>query len=798
MSIGKNRFDWVAYYMAVYEEERKRNTQMAGRIADAERRQADLQDNLNRICSNPLYRMSAKASAPMRGMVRRIKGTPVSEESLSKIRVSEEKNHAYEETLRKQSNPYQQWIEECENKNTDVMDSSEPIVVQGFREIAVPGTDVRILTYGDGLLAPHVFSAVRSFFAQNSACLLAYADEDFYWEDLTKRMEPWFKPAYSPDTLLAFQYWGHFVAVRVGVLDSMSYRMVSMKDPDLGFYELCLRLEEKIEELSAGNFKRRQAAIGHLDSILYHRSYCPAEGEMTGVKQDVSAEERFSVVRKQLKKELAEGRFLTGASSKYVTLKEDMLLRRGGRGVLKQGADPDIYHLIYDTSVSGRERCTRSGSENTAIAPHRVVSVIILSKDHPGVLEKCLRSFKEKTRYRFYEWIVVDNGSSEENREKMETLQRTYGFTYVYEPMPFNFSKMCNLGERKAKGDLILLMNDDIEIIEGSWLERMAGQALLPHVGAVGAKLWYAGTENIQHAGVTNLKIGPSHKLVTFPDEEDYYFGRNRVTYNVAAVTGACLMVTRKKYEAAGGLDESLPVAYNYVDFCFKLLEAGYVNVQRNDAILCHHESLSRGLDEQSEGKWERLLAEKEALYERHPQLRGKDPFYHKDLIDNASNYMCNYKFPHEDHLCVQEASFLPKPSLRKLLKKAGRGVLQLTVDLAGPQHKILADEPDILWIMGWNYIPGADNAAFGRKIILQRTDGAGYLAAPTDWHRADVEAILPHENHVGLAGFVLRLRRDELERGEYRVGMLAEPEEVSGTEPEMGFVAWSGHTVTV
>ncbi len=693
MSIGKNRFDWVAYYMAVYEEERKRNTQMAGRIADAERRQADLQDNLNRICSNPLYRMSAKASAPMRGMVRRIKGTPVSEESLSKIRVSEEKNHAYEETLRKQSNPYQQWIEECENKNTDVMDSSEPIVVQGFREIAVPGTDVRILTYGDGLLAPHVFSAVRSFFAQNSACLLAYADEDFYWEDLTKRMEPWFKPAYSPDTLLAFQYWGHFVAVRVGVLDSMSYRMVSMKDPDLGFYELCLRLEEKIEELSAGNFKRRQAAIGHLDSILYHRSYCPAEGEMTGVKQDVSAEERFSVVRKQLKKELAEGRFLTGASSKYVTLKEDMLLRRGGRGVLKQGADPDIYHLIYDTSVSGRERCTRSGSENTAIAPHRVVSVIILSKDHPGVLEKCLRSFKEKTRYRFYEWIVVDNGSSEENREKMETLQRTYGFTYVYEPMPFNFSKMCNLGERKAKGDLILLMNDDIEIIEGSWLERMAGQALLPHVGAVGAKLWYAGTENIQHAGVTNLKIGPSHKLVTFPDEEDYYFGRNRVTYNVAAVTGACLMVLRKKYEKVGGMDESLPVAYNDVDLCFKLLEAGYVNVQRNDAVLYHHESLSRGLDEQNDGKWERLLAEKEALYERHPQLRGEDPFYHKDLIDNASNYMCNYKYPHEDHLCVQEASFLPKHLLRKLLKKAGRDVLRLTVDLAGPQHKILSDE---------------------------------------------------------------------------------------------------------
>ena len=109
--------------------------------------------------------------------------------------------------------------------------------------------------------------------------------------------------------------------------------------------------------------------------------------------------------------------------------------------MLRQGADPDIYHLLYDTSVSGTERCTRSGSENMAIAPHRVVSVIIPSKDHPEVLEKCLRSFKRKTQYRFYEWIVVDNGSSEENREKMEALQKIYGFTYIYEPMPFQFFK---------------------------------------------------------------------------------------------------------------------------------------------------------------------------------------------------------------------------------------------------------------------------------------------------------------------------------------------------------------------
>lgn len=783
MNEQRNRRDWVAYYMEAYEEERKKNTQMAGRIADAERRQADLSDNLNRICANPLYRIASKATAPARKMVRRIRDGKAQDERLFRAEAAQERLLAYEKTLYEQSDPYRQWIASCENTDdannvSHVIKEEEPIYVRGFREIPVPDTDIRILTYGEGLLAPHVFSAVRTCFEENSEWLLAYADEDFYREDLTNRMEPWFKPDYSPDTLLAFQYWGHFLAVRSCVLDSKNYSMVTMKDPDVGFYELCLRLEEEVTELVGGDFGKKQAAIGHLDEILYH------------IKTDLTKEE--------LRHDLTEGKLLTGASAKYVTLKQDTLMRRGIQGKLLLGSDPDIYHLLYDTSVSGRERCTRSGSENKAIAPHRVVSVIILSKDHPQVLEKCLHSFRTKTQYRYYEWIVVDNGSSDENREKIEALQKKYQFTYIYEPMSFNFSRMCNLGEMKARGDLILLMNDDIEIIEESWLGRMAGQALQPHVGAVGAKLWYAGTENIQHAGITNLKIGPSHKLVTFPDEEDYYFGRNRVTYNVAGVTGACLMVSRKKYEEVGGFDEALPVAYNDVDFCFRLLEAGYVNVQRNDAILWHHESLSRGLDEQSGEKWERLLCEKEALYERHPAFEGRDPFYHKDLIDNASNYICNYKFPYEDRLCTQEPRFVVKSVLKKLTRRAGRGSLCLTVDLAQLQHKIQRQEPDIVWIMGWSYLPGADNAAFARKIVLQRTDGAGYLAVPVDWHRPDVEAILPEEKNIGLAGFVLRVLQKDLAPGEYRVGMMAVREAAGETEPEMTFVDWSERRITI
>jgi hypothetical protein len=222
--------------------------------------------------------------------------------------------------------------------------------------------------------------------------------------------------------------------------------------------------------------------------VLYHQHYC---GE-------------------DLQADLDDGKYLIGASQEFLPIKKAALRRRGIRGEFKCGGDPDLYHVTYDTSVSGRERCARAGSSDGAMTPHRLVSVVIPSKDHPEVLQKCLESFRRKTLYPYYEWIVVDNGSSDENKKKMEELRREYGFTYLYESMPFNFSKMCNLGVELAKGDLVLLLNDDMEIIEESWLERMAGQALQPHVGAVGAKLWYAGTETIQHVGITNLKIGPS------------------------------------------------------------------------------------------------------------------------------------------------------------------------------------------------------------------------------------------------------------------------------------------------
>lgn len=779
MSGKNNGYDWAAYYAAAYEKERKQNIVLAGKIADAERRQADYSDNLNRICANPFWKMTAPARKLYHGMkgdaqhsCLRLDLQDGQQRGINMDRSSDESACLlhYKEEVEKQKNRYREWINNtcCENAEQDFL---ELFKVQGWTEIEVPDMDVIIVAYGCGQLDSGVFRKVKSCFSNNDSCVLAYADEDFYIRDLSQRMEPWLKPCYSPDTMLAFNYWGHMIAVRKELLAEISYHSRNTGyQSAIDFYDLCLRLEEVVFAQSGPDHGKVQDMICHIDAVLYHQEY-------TG---------------NDLESDLETGRFLIGATKEFLPVKQEALRRRGIQGSFRYGQEPDLYHIVYDTSISGRERCARAKSAEEAIAPHRIVSVVIPSKDHPDVLETCLRTFRQKTEYQYYEWIVVDNGSNAENKAKMEMLQQKYGFRYLYEPMPFNFSKMCNLGVKHAKGDLILLLNDDMEIIEGSWLTRMAGQAMQPHVGAVGAKLWYAGTEQIQHAGITNLQIGPSHKLITFPDDRDYYYGHNRVTYDMIGVTGACLMVTREKYEQVGGMDEEMAVAYNDVDFCFKLIEAGYYNVQRNDAVLYHHESLSRGLDEDDAGKWERLLEEKANLYAKHPAMKGYDPFYHKELVDNASDYSCNYKFAHEDHLRTMQT----EPFGQAFLKKTKQGKLQLTIDRAELQHKIHREEPDILWIMGWCYVPGVDNAAYDKTVLLQKEDGTGYRAVPADWYRKDVEAILPRECHIELAGFVLRVLWEDLEPGEYRVGMLCK--DIAKGSKEQKLLAWSDKTVVV
>jgi GT2 family glycosyltransferase len=287
---------------------------------------------------------------------------------------------------------------------------------------------------------------------------------------------------------------------------------------------------------------------------------------------------------------------------------------------------------------------------------------VIPSKDNPKVLDMCLTSIARNTDYANYEIIVVDNGSSQENKEQVEALiKRTEGIvgagkvTYLYQPMEFNFSRMCNLGAAKASGEFLLFLNDDIEISDdvkqnpnltaptNQWLSILTGQAQVSYTGAVGCKLYYPGGVEFQHAGVLNLPIGPGHCLYGMKDNLNYYYGRNLLDYNFCAVTGACLMVERKKFDEAEGFDEELVVAYNDVALCFRLVELGYHNVIRNDIALVHHESVSRGLDQASEEKEERRKRELRKLYDKHPRFaHGYDPCYNPNLVPDRGDFSFN------------------------------------------------------------------------------------------------------------------------------------------------------------
>ena len=773
------KYDWEAYYRKAFEKEKKKNTVLAGKIADAEAKEADLAFKLERIQSNVFW----KASAPVRKCYHALKGRKAAalfrtaghpHGDSGKTAADDETGftetiRAYEQEVFRQKHPYLQWIAITEGNGRK--DNTQ--FIRGCRLIEPENTDLCVVVSGCGMLAAGAVEKAAAWFRERENCLFAYTDEDYYWQNLSNRMHPWYKPCWSPDTMLSFCYMGHMIIIRKTLCRELLEEVRGRLDSYADFYDLCLRLEERASAM--------QYSISHMEEMLFHNCYEPDEA---GRKKIAEAEKQgkdvLEIVENLLKSELEQGRDMEGCGVSFHVVREAALQRRGIRAELEAGAEPDIYHVIY--KVPKRE-CSLEFGKNG------MVSVVIPSKDHPEVLEKCLSSFRERTEYDNYEWIVVDNGSTPENKSRMEALQEKYGFLYLYEPMEFNFSAMCNLGASRAQGEYLLFLNDDIEIIQKDWLRIMAGQAGQPYTGAVGAKLWYAGSDAIQHAGITNLAIGPSHKLITFSDDRCYYYGHNQVTYDVIGVTAACLLIERRKYQEVDGFEESMKVAYNDVDFCFKLVEAGYYNVLRNDAVLYHDESLSRGLDEEDDGKWERLLHEKENLYARHPGMQGWDGFYHRSLIDNASRYACNFKFEYEDNLKTTKLISVNAGNLAK----AQKGILQLTIDRAEEQHKIHLEEPDIMFLMGWSYLPGEDNAKYTRNLVFQREDGKFFQAVPNPWYREDVEKILSGQVNISLSGFTLRIKKENLHSGVWSIGMLASDEN-TGRQ----FLTWSDKKMTV
>jgi GT2 family glycosyltransferase len=447
--------------------------------------------------------------------------------------------------------------------------------------------------------------------------------------------------------------------------------------------------------------------VGHIDKMLFH-----LKSSKTG-----SSETEY-----------------IGAGEAYDKIRENAFIRRGIKAKMDKG------YPIYE------------------VTSNPLVSIIIPSKDNHKVLEQCISSIYNNTSYKNCEIIVVDNGSSEKFKSE-------YDFKYIYEPMEFNFSRMCNIGVKASSGEYILLLNDDMEAIESSWLERMVGQASLSHVGAVGAKLLYPNSTKIQHVGITNTIWGPGHKLKMLDDSKSYYYGRNRFIYDLIGVTAACLVMRKELFNKIGGMYEGLAVAYNDVDLCFRLYEAGFYNVQRNDVVLYHHESLSRGDDMQDERKLERLKNEQKELYDRHPALFKTDPFIGTILNDGEPEFSPRWLEGYElvntfEAVKISEGKKLPPANKMN-------NAIMVVMEACGK-------EKDYYLIKGWAYVPSVDNARYAFKLLFINPKGDVWELPLQKRYRKDVAKILENETNVELTGFCNWIYEGTLPKDTYEIWMMA------------------------
>ena len=652
----------------------------------------------------------------------------------------------YDEALRYQTDPYLLWIKENEQTADEGQESSYPALGVVYMENCAEGfsladCDKEILLFVSerGRIAVGAFREILHYFDTHKDVNVVYADEDVWQlcEDDSPqnaddadahRIFPWTKPMWSPDTLFSFFYFGNIFAVRRSAFLDIAW--LEEADYRKNIYDFILKATED---------KKR---AGHIEKVLFH-AYRKGES------------------RAAIEKELLHSTDFIGAGRQYDGIKEAAMARRGLNGELITEETTGISYPVY------------------RLRGEPLISIVIPSKDNEDALKQCIRSIYAHTAYRNFEMIVVDNGSTEQVRMGLENFRQECPFTYLYIPMDFNFSKMCNLGVQEAKGEYVLLLNDDMEAVEDSWLLRLAGQASLEHVGAVGAKLLYPNTSLIQHAGIANTVSGPGHKLKKLDDSVSYYYGRNRFIYDLIGVTAACLMIRRERYLELGGLFEGLAVAYNDVDFCFRLCEKGLYNVQRNDVTLYHHESLSRGDDMQDKNKLKRLMAEKDVLYQRHRQFYRQDPFIGTLMNDGEPEYGCRWL---EGYELVNLSDCDDKLLQGKRLPDAAtmNNAIMVVVEDCGKEQFVKAltkggkQKKAYYLIKGWAYIQGVDNARYTFKILLVNGEGRVWELPVQKRYRKDVAAILPDEVNVELTGFCSWIFEGTLAPGTYQLWITA------------------------
>ncbi|WP_238345789.1 glycosyltransferase family 2 protein [Luteimonas saliphila] len=449
------------------------------------------------------------------------------------------------------------------------------------------GAYVALLDHDDEL-RPHALLEMAQAIVDDPTLDLLYSDEDKI-DGEGRRFDPYFKPDWNPDLLRSQNYVCHLSVIRTSLVRAVGgFRPGFEGSQD---HDLVLRCSERVEP----------SRIRHIPKVLYH--WRAIEGS-TALSRDAKD-------------------YAAAAGVRAV----DEHLARCYPGARAEELSHGHYRVRWPLPT-----------------PAPRVSLLVPTRDRACLLRTCVESVFERTDYPDFEVVVIDNQSSEPDAlAYLDELRLRARVRVLRFDAPFNYSAINNRAAGQCDGEILGLVNNDIEVVSPDWLREMVSHAVRPEVGAVGAMLYYP-DDTIQHAGVVlGIHGVAAHVYCGMPRGYPGHGGRVRVAQQLSAVTGACLMVRRSVFEEVGGLDESLRVAFNDIDFCLRVRAAGYRNLWTPFAELYHHESASRG-SEDTEEKRARFVGEVEAMLQRWgPQLLS-DPAYNQNL--SLSSLNSEYAFP--------------------------------------------------------------------------------------------------------------------------------------------------------
>lgn len=435
----------------------------------------------------------------------------------------------------------------------------------------------------DDLLAEHALFWVANAINQTPDIRMIYSDEDKI-DDKGLRFDPYFKCDWNKDLFYSQNMFNH-----LGVYSASLIRQVG--GFRVGFegsqdYDLILRCIESIKENQ----------ICHIPRVLYH----------------------WRVHSESVAKSVNAKPYAVTAAERALN---EHFVRRGVASTAK--FEKIGYRINYELPTNPP-----------------LVTLIIPTRNGLQLIRQCINSVLEKTSYSNYEILIVDNGSDDRKTlDYFESLKSNPRVRILRDDRPFNYSALNNVAVKAARGELVALINNDIEVISTNWLSEMVSHALREEIGAVGARLWYP-NDTLQHGGVV-LGIGgvAGHSHKHLGRGHNGYFGRAALTQRFSAVTGACLLIRKDIYEKVGGLNEAdLQVAFNDVDFCLRVREAGYHNLWTPYAELYHHESASRGHEDTPE-KQARFSLEIAYMQRRWGAQLLNDPAYSPNLAFDREDF---------------------------------------------------------------------------------------------------------------------------------------------------------------